>query len=388
MLRAGIGRGALERQWGLEWAEQTLGMCNKIANFLCDSGPAKVMVQAAQVEVYGKKKQLTVNAPTRFATNFFVAQSILKNKAALILAVGAEAWSMPTGPGANPAGTGASIKAIIERAQSASEFLWENIELLCELYQPFSDAIHQLEADRPMLGQCYGVVMALHKHVSNFASKHAELRDGKVVLRLVETFQRRFNGVRAPIYNPAYAAAFMLDPYFAVKDARGDWFPPAIEAEQLPGVMALVQRVGGPLAERNLRKLMLTGFPADMSGFVEVVADHEEKENAVVAAVAATVGKKRKLAAMPTLSARMKIWEVYGKAHFSDLVPVALQLMACHATTCATERNWSLWGRVYTASRNALGIERAKKMIAICTNSREHGEDDFAVSLAVVDGDI
>ena len=40
-----------------------------------------------------------------------------------------------------------------------------------------------------------------------------------------------------------------------------------------PAVMALIQQVGGPHAERNLRKLMLTGYHADMAGFVGVVAD-------------------------------------------------------------------------------------------------------------------
>jgi hypothetical protein len=43
---------------------------------------------------------------------------------------------------------------------------------------------------------------------------------------------------------------------------------------------------------------------------------------------------------------------------------------------------------VYSASRNALGIERGKKLITICANSRQAKENDFAVSLAVVDGDI
>jgi predicted transglutaminase-like protease len=65
-----------------------------------------------------------------------------------------------------------------------------------------------------------------------------------------------------------------------------------------------------------------------------------------------------------------------------------LRLLVCHATSCATERNWSLWGHVYTAFRNALGIERGKRMSTICANSRQAIENDFAVALAVVEGDI
>ena len=40
------------------------------------------------------------------------------------------------------------------------------------------------------------------------------------------------------------------------------------------------------------------------------------------------------------------------------------------------------------SARNRLGIERAKKMIAICTNTQQHVGDDFFVSLAVTDGEI
>jgi hypothetical protein len=32
-------------------------------------------------------------------------------------------------------------------------------------------------------------------------------------------------------------------------------------------------------------------------------------------------------------------------------------------------------------------MARAKKLIAICANTREHKEDDFSVSLSVIDGE-
>jgi hypothetical protein len=85
---------------------------------------------------------------------------------------------------------------------------------------------------------------------------------------------------------------------------------------------------------------------------------------------------------------RLNIWKRFGTKEFASLTKVVQRLLVCHATSCATERNWSLWGRVYTASRNALGIERGKKLITICANSRQANENDFAVSLAVVEGDI
>jgi hypothetical protein len=53
-------------------------------------------------------------------------------------------------------------------------------------------------------------------------------------------------------------------------------------------------------------------------------------------------------------------------------------------------RDWSMWGRVYNAARNSLAQERAKKMIAICSdaNSRKLPADrEFQITLQVVEGD-
>jgi hypothetical protein len=371
-------------------------MANRIANFLNDSGPAKLLVQKAQLEVYGCKKQITINVPTRFATNFLVLRSVSDSSQALVQAVSSEAWSAPGGPGANRDGNGSKVRDILESTSPEGAFFWENVEHLIELLKPFSDAIHQLEADRPMLSQCHEVVVVLHQHVSAFVRKHRGKRDGAVVFRLQETFDGRYEavagGARVPINNAAYAAAYLLDPYFSVKDIQDGqvvWNPPEVSSARQDQAVALVQRMGGPEAARKMNKLILGGYPKSMSGFVEAVANAEETEAAEAAAAFATErSNKRKFAQMPSLSMRLNIWKRFGTKEFASLTKVVQRLLVCHATSCATERNWSLWGRVYTASRNALGIERGKKLITICANSRRANENDFAVSLAVVEGDI
>ena len=45
-------------------------------------------------------------------------------------------------------------------------------------------------------------------------------------------------------------------------------------------------------------------------------------------------------------------------------------------------------GSIHGTVRNRLGIERAKKMIATCTNSRHHAGKDFAIALAFIGGEI
>jgi hypothetical protein len=56
-----------------------------------------------------------------------------------------------------------------------------------------------------------------------------------------------------------------------------------------------------------------------------------------------------------------------------------------HPTSAATERNWSLRGRVYASARNALGLERAKKMITFCFNDRAKAVDQDDLGLLLSD---
>jgi hypothetical protein len=53
-----------------------------------------------------------------------------------------------------------------------------------------------------------------------------------------------------------------------------------------------------------------------------------------------------------------------------ELQVVAVRLLAAHATSAATERNWSLWGRMYCSVRIALGMDMEKALIGICAAER------------------
>jgi hypothetical protein len=96
----------------------------------------------------------------------------------------------------------------------------------------------------------------------------------------------------------------------------------------------------------------------------------------------------------------------YAQDVFPDFSTVALRLMSIHHTSCAEWHkvnvslyiqhlvqwsiNRSVWGRLYTSARNALGAERAKKMIAFSFNSRAQqvSMTDLALHLALVEGEI
>jgi len=80
---------------------------------------------------------------------------------------------------------------------------WRQLKQVVELMQPVSDAIHTLEGDQPYLGQVLGVWMRLMQHAEEWA------RDkGAFGSRVVQAFKNRFQ----KHYDPAMAAAFMVDP--------------------------------------------------------------------------------------------------------------------------------------------------------------------------------
>ena len=80
-------------------------------------------------------------------------------------------------------------------------------------------------------------------------------------------------------------------------------------------------------------------------------------------------------------------WWRNGQRKYPDLAKVALRLLAAHSTSASTERNWTLWGRVYTLARTALGLERAKKLIMFCFNvrCRVAKKNDFHTLLSTVE---
>jgi hAT family C-terminal dimerisation region len=99
--------------------------------------------------------------------------------------------------------------------------------------------------------------------------------------------------------------------------------------------------------------------------------------------------RKRARCEVPRSKERIAVWSKFG-SDLPELRAVALQLLSAHATSAATERNWSLWGRIYCAARSSLGMERAKALIAICAAERAKisPSEELQITLSVVEEDV
>jgi hypothetical protein len=51
------------------------------------------------------------------------------------------------------------------------------------------------------------------------------------------------------------------------------------------------------------------------------------------------------------------------------MAKAAERLLSAHATTAATERNWSAWGHMFSPDRSSLSLKTAEKIIYIKSNS-------------------
>jgi hypothetical protein len=77
------------------------------------------------------------------------------------------------------------------------------------------------------------------------------------------------------------------------------------------------------------------------------------------------LGSKRNRQEVLAAAVRIRVWRKFGDS-MPELQAAPEWLLSAHATSAATELNWSLWGRIYCAARSSLGIQLAKALIAIC----------------------
>jgi hypothetical protein len=78
--------------WGNKILAETVEQANTVANFIQDSSSAKTLLHRHQVAIYGRRRDIEINVPTRFATHFHVMKSINNSSAALKQAASDQAW--------------------------------------------------------------------------------------------------------------------------------------------------------------------------------------------------------------------------------------------------------------------------------------------------------
>jgi hypothetical protein len=371
-----FSRGRTAMEWGIKWLADVNKDANTIANYLNDSSAAKYLLRGYQKAVYGAHKQITVSVPTRFATNLFVMQSLQSSKAALLQAIGDLKWDDFDG------------KATEVRQAMSSPMFWTLLADAITFLAPFSDFIHQIEADRPSLARCYDGLDQLDKHVRACVQQWqgVDCLEGSCssVLRTWERRLEHKHGTSVvPLLSAAHTAAYLLDPLYAKVDGK-QVMAPDVPFHREEGARDLIERIGGEAARDEFVATVGGGWSGIMAETAKGCAATLQQAQGA----GADAGHKSALPEVAGVRRRKGVWKRYGRQTYPALSDAAIRLLCVHGTSCTTERNWALWGRVYASSRNALGMERAKKLIAFCFNNRAEvpKTDDSGLLLSVVQG--
>jgi hypothetical protein len=82
------------------------------------------------------------------------------------------------------------------------------------------------------------------------------------------------------------------------------------------------------------------------------------------------------------LTYRRNFWQGHMSSKFPRMAAVAGRLLSARVTSCATERNWSLFGNIFSKTKNRLMLERAQKTAFIWGNSKESmgADEEFMLS--------
>jgi hypothetical protein len=233
---------------------------------------------------------------------------------------------------------------------------WNEVEAVYLLLKLVKEMARRIEEERPLVGQCLPLWDELRSKIKDWYAKFNVVEERQVE-KIVE---RRFK----KSYHPAWAAAFILDPLYLIKDSSGKYLPPfkCLSPEQEKDVDKLITRLvsrdEAHIAMMELMKWRTEGLDPVYARAVQM------KERDPVS------GKMR--IANPQ-SSRL-VWETY-LSEFRSLGRVAVRLIFLHATSCGFKCNSSVLRWVNSNGRSRAAVDRAQKLIFISANSKFERRD-------------
>ncbi|KAH6787509.1 hypothetical protein C2S52_007061 [Perilla frutescens var. hirtella] len=330
--------------------------CMKLATFVNNKSEIRHSFHKFQLQEYGHGGLLRV--PFRsyenwdFGPVYTLVEDILSSARALHLVLSDESYKMLA--------MEEPIAREVEEMMRNPHF-WNELEAVHSLVKLIKTVAQDIETEKPRIGQCLPLWEELRVKVKDWCSKF-HILEGPVE----KVIERRFK----KNYHPAWAAAFILDPLYLIRDASGKYLPPfkCLSPDQEKDVDKLITRlVSRDEAHIALMELMKWRTEGLDPVYAQAVQLTQKDPN---------TGKMR--IANPQ-SSRL-VWEAH-LTEFKSLGKVAVRLIFLHATSsCGYKCNWSLLRWVSAHSHSRVGMDRAHKLMFISAHSkmdkREFSGDD------------
>lgn len=318
--------------------------CLKLTNFVNGKYQVRACLHRYQLQEYGSTGVLQMHGFRFRPAVCELVEDVLSSARALQLVLLDE-----------------SFKRVAMEDPSASEVaemigdmrFWNEVKAAHSLVIRVKEMARRVEVEKPLIGQCLPIWEDIRTKVRDWCSKFQT--EERPVERVIE---RRFR----KNYHPAWAAAFILDPLYLIKDAGGKYLPPfkCLTAEQEKDVDRLITRlVSREEAHVALMELMKWRTQGLDPVYAQAVQMRERDP---------ITGRMR----LSNPQSSRLVWETH-LTEFKSLGKVAARLIFLRATACGFKCNPSLLRWVDGASK--VGVERAQKMVFIAAHSKLETRD-------------
>ncbi|KAL6646935.1 hypothetical protein ACP70R_015629 [Stipagrostis hirtigluma subsp. patula] len=263
-------------------------------------------------------------------------------------------------------------REMVDMVQNAP--YWTEAEAVHSLVKLIMDMVKEMEADRPLVGQCLPLWEELRGKVRDWCDKF-NIDEG-AALNLVE---KRFR----KNYHPAWSAAFILDPLYLVKDASGRYLPPfkCLTSDQEKDVDRLITRMvsreEAHLALMELMKWRTEGLDPLYAQAVQVRQPDR------------STGKMK----VANKQSSRLVWETC-LSELKSLGKVAVRLIFLHATSRGFRCTPSMVRWLSASGSLGTGTDRAHRLVFVAANSKlerrdfSNDEDKDAEFLAEGEDDV
>lgn len=362
------------------WVREVYDACLTISEKVNKSQKLGSELTAVQKRNDMPVRTIATHTPTRFGSRDLVRHSIVKNRTALFCLACSDEWKTQLKGNKG-------FQAVHDFMMKAEDSLFDRCELLGELMEPVMRAIHQFEADQPMLSFVGGVFKNLKAHFDAFETEHPELSMGTIPadkrskdsaekpILLSESLQRDVDFA----WRPSMTAASVLDPLNWEKNIIGKYRVPIHPdaRNEFSAVVANFSNGDELLAETEVVGLQCFSFPTHMNPVLEKLT----------ARTTVGEGVHRRTVVAPHTHRIDFLANSDFASRFPLCVKVAEKLLGMPVTATASERNWSRWKQVFVDNRSRLGLGVAENLVYIQQNDPTmvkfrdsgDGEVDFVV---------
>ncbi|RWW45373.1 hypothetical protein BHE74_00048801 [Ensete ventricosum] len=250
---------------------------------------------------------------------------------------------------------------------------WNKLRAAHSLVKLVQDMVGEMEAERPLVGQCLQLWEELRSKVKGWCGKYG-VEEGPVEQVMEKRFKKN--------YHPAWSAAFILDPLYLMKDVSGKYLPPfkCLTPEQEKDVDKLITRLVSR-EEAHIALMELMKWRAEGLDPLYAQAVQVKQQDPVT-------GKYR----MANPQSSRLVWETC-LSELKSLGKVAIRLIFLHATACGFKHSpWlTRWVR-RVHGRSGASMERVNKLVFVAAHAKLEradfsSQEDKDITLLSLDED-